>query len=299
MAVHAAGLEERVVKQPLGGDLQWFRTFARRYPLPTVCGIAAVLITLLGVFATVVSPDDPSSAQCPGKGPGTKLAALAGHGFHRQGRAQPHTPRDEMVPVRRRHVRAAGHHVGSRVGGCQRLSRRPVRLASRACGRSAVVLSAGTPGAVARLGPWSEHGNGHPVHRRHQGGLRRPDHPVPGVGREGDSVRRSCQEPGIPVLENHLSSHRAPVHRDVPGSRHDVPRHRHRARGHAGLPRRRHSASHADVGQHAGRRGVHADPQWHLVVFPGAAIVITVLAFNQFGDGLRDALDPRLRGTNL
>jgi ABC-type dipeptide/oligopeptide/nickel transport system permease subunit len=24
-----------------------------------------------------------------------------------------------------------------------------------------------------------------------------------------------------------------------------------------------------------------------------------VLAFNQFGDGLRDALDPRLRGTNI
>jgi len=40
-------------------------------------------------------------------------------------------------------------------------------------------------------------------------------------------------------------------------------------------------------------------PQWHLVVFPGAAIVVAVLAFNQFGDGLRDALDPRLRGTNL
>jgi peptide/nickel transport system permease protein len=40
-------------------------------------------------------------------------------------------------------------------------------------------------------------------------------------------------------------------------------------------------------------------PKWHLVVFPGLAIVIAALAFNQFGDGLRDALDPRLRGTNL
>ena len=40
-------------------------------------------------------------------------------------------------------------------------------------------------------------------------------------------------------------------------------------------------------------------PKWHLVVFPGIAIVVAVLAFNQFGDGLRDALDPRLRGTNL
>jgi ABC-type dipeptide/oligopeptide/nickel transport system permease subunit len=40
-------------------------------------------------------------------------------------------------------------------------------------------------------------------------------------------------------------------------------------------------------------------PKLHLVVFPGAAIVITVLAFNQLGDGLRDAFDPRLGGTNL
>src|SRR5262249_26527090 len=34
----------------------------------------------------------------------------------------------------------------------------------------------------------------------------------------------------------------------------------------------------------------------HLVLFPGAAIVITVLAFNLIGDGLREALDPKLRG---
>jgi len=32
----------------------------------------------------------------------------------------------------------------------------------------------------------------------------------------------------------------------------------------------------------------------HLVFFPGIAIVITVLGFNLLGDGLRDALDPRL-----
>jgi oligopeptide transport system permease protein len=35
----------------------------------------------------------------------------------------------------------------------------------------------------------------------------------------------------------------------------------------------------------------------HLVFFPGMAIVITMLAFNFLGDGLRDALDPRLRGS--
>ncbi len=32
----------------------------------------------------------------------------------------------------------------------------------------------------------------------------------------------------------------------------------------------------------------------HLVFYPGIAIMITVLAFNLMGDGLRDALDPRL-----
>lgn len=33
----------------------------------------------------------------------------------------------------------------------------------------------------------------------------------------------------------------------------------------------------------------------HLIIFPGLAIVITVLAFNLLGDGLRDALDPRMK----
>jgi len=33
----------------------------------------------------------------------------------------------------------------------------------------------------------------------------------------------------------------------------------------------------------------------YFMVFPGMAIFITVLAFNLFGDGLRDALDPRGR----
>ena len=33
----------------------------------------------------------------------------------------------------------------------------------------------------------------------------------------------------------------------------------------------------------------------HLVFFPGIAIMLTVLGFNLLGDGLRDALDPRLR----
>jgi peptide/nickel transport system permease protein len=36
--------------------------------------------------------------------------------------------------------------------------------------------------------------------------------------------------------------------------------------------------------------------QWWLSLFPGIAIVATVLIFNVVGDGLRDLLDPRMRG---
>lgn len=33
---------------------------------------------------------------------------------------------------------------------------------------------------------------------------------------------------------------------------------------------------------------------WHITFFPGLAIFLTVLSFNLLGDGLRDALDPKL-----
>jgi peptide/nickel transport system permease protein len=36
--------------------------------------------------------------------------------------------------------------------------------------------------------------------------------------------------------------------------------------------------------------------QWWLSLFPGIAILVTVLVFNLAGDGLRDVLDPRMRG---
>ncbi len=34
---------------------------------------------------------------------------------------------------------------------------------------------------------------------------------------------------------------------------------------------------------------------WWVVTFPGLAILVTVLAINLMGDGLRDALDPKLK----
>lgn len=42
-----------------------------------------------------------------------------------------------------------------------------------------------------------------------------------------------------------------------------------------------------------GREFLYQAP--HIATFPGVAITITVLSLNLFGDGLRDALDPRLK----
>jgi len=42
-----------------------------------------------------------------------------------------------------------------------------------------------------------------------------------------------------------------------------------------------------------GRRFIRS--YWHMVTFPGLAIVTVVLAINMVGDGLRDALDPKLK----
>lgn len=38
------------------------------------------------------------------------------------------------------------------------------------------------------------------------------------------------------------------------------------------------------------------DTAWWLSLYPGMAILVTVLGYNLLGEGLRDALDPRLRG---
>ena len=34
---------------------------------------------------------------------------------------------------------------------------------------------------------------------------------------------------------------------------------------------------------------------WHITVFPGLMIIITIIALNMIGDGLRDALDPKMK----
>ncbi|MBA7493772.1 Dipeptide transport system permease protein DppC [subsurface metagenome] len=45
----------------------------------------------------------------------------------------------------------------------------------------------------------------------------------------------------------------------------------------------------------AGGRQFIFDAPW-LLIAPAVAILVTVLSFNLFGEGLRDALNPKLRG---
>ena len=45
----------------------------------------------------------------------------------------------------------------------------------------------------------------------------------------------------------------------------------------------------------SGARDYVVQGKWWYPTFPGLAIILTVLGFNLLGDGLRDALDPRLR----
>lgn len=45
-----------------------------------------------------------------------------------------------------------------------------------------------------------------------------------------------------------------------------------------------------------GARSLRSYP--HIVLFPAIALALTMFAFNFLGDGLRDALDPRMRGTS-
>jgi oligopeptide transport system permease protein len=44
-----------------------------------------------------------------------------------------------------------------------------------------------------------------------------------------------------------------------------------------------------------GWRAMRADP--HLIIFPAVTLSLVMLTFNFLGDGLRDALDPQMRGT--
>ena len=51
-------------------------------------------------------------------------------------------------------------------------------------------------------------------------------------------------------------------------------------------------------GNMVGEARAYAMTKPHVVIFPGIALFLVAMAVNLFGDGLRDKLDPKLRGKN-
>lgn len=49
------------------------------------------------------------------------------------------------------------------------------------------------------------------------------------------------------------------------------------------------------MGLHALLRRHYIRDNWNMTVFPGLCIAATIFSLNVLGDGLRDALDPKLR----
>ncbi len=100
-----------------------------------------------------------------------------------------------------------------------------------------------------------------------------------GLSKLPDHVRRAAAEPVVDDRRLHPAD---PRQRDPP-------------RGRARLPRRRRAAPHTDLG-HDDPGGPAAVPgRVPPVLIPGIMLVLTVMSVNIFGDGVRDALDPRPR----
>jgi peptide/nickel transport system permease protein len=55
-----------------------------------------------------------------------------------------------------------------------------------------------------------------------------------------------------------------------------------------------HAARDPKLGQHDGRRPRLFSLAPRIILFPGAALALMILAVNVLGDGLRDRLDPKL-----
>jgi dipeptide transport system permease protein len=70
---------------------------------------------------------------------------------------------------------------------------------------------------------------------------------------------------------------------------------RHPRRRRARLPRPRAQPPTPEWGSMLASALEFIQSAWWVVTLPGMAILITVLAFNLTGDGLRDALDPKLK----
>jgi peptide/nickel transport system permease protein len=294
-----AGLGKKVVKGPLKGVLHHLRRFARRSPVPAVWGMVAVVMTLMGVFAPAVAPDDPfrpnplARAQEPsGKHwlgtdfIGRDVLSRIIHGtkwslFVAVTSVLLGTTLGALWAIASAFFGGTFDLLGQRLGEVL-LSFPPILLAlllASALGASTftVILSI----AATRVA------YGMRIIRSQALVVNEIQY-VEAARSLGSSAWRimfrhiapQCIGPYLILITTSLGI--AIVLEATLGFLG------------AGIP-----PPTPTWGNMLGDAASMLIPKWHLVVFPGLAIVIAALAFNQFGDGLRDALDPRLRGANF
>jgi len=294
-----AGLETTVARKPRKSGLEQLRTFARRYPVPAVWGAVAVVMMLLGIFAAVVSPDDPlkpnplARAQEPSWQHwlgtdfiGRDVLSRIIHGtkwslFVAVTSVLLGTTLGAVWAIASAFFGGTFDLVGQRLVEVL-LSFPPILLAlllASALGASTatVILSI----AATRVAYGTRI-------IRSQALVVKEIQYVEAARSLGSSPWRimlrhiapQCIGPYLILITTSLGI--AIVLEATLGFLG------------AGIP-----PPTPTWGNMLGDAASMLIPKWHLVVFPGLAIVIAALAFNQFGDGLRDALDPRLRGTNL
>jgi ABC-type dipeptide/oligopeptide/nickel transport system permease subunit len=287
------------VKKPLERSLKWSRSFTRRYPLSAYWGIAAVLIILLGIFAPLVSPADPLKPNPLARAQGPSWQHWLGTDF---------IGRDVLSRIVHGttwslFVAITSVLLGTTLGGVWAvasaffggkfdllgerlvevlLSFPPILLAlllASALGASTwtVILSI----AATRVA------YGTRIIRSQALAVR----DIPYV----EAARGLGASPWR-IIFLHIAPQCIGVYLILVTTSLGIAIVLEATLGFlgAGIP-----PPTPTWGNMLGDAASMLIPKWHLVVFPGIAIVITVLAFNVFGDGLRDAFDPRLRGTNF
>ncbi len=284
---------------PLTGSRRWLQAFARRYPLPALCGSVAVFIVLLGVLAPWVSPDDPlrPNVLARAQGPswqhwlgtdfiGRDMLSRIVHGtkwslFVAITSVLLGTTLGAVWAVASAFFGGTFDLLGQRVVEVL-LSFPPILLAlllASALGASTwtVVLSIAATRVVY----------GTRIIRAQALAVKEVQYVEAARGLGSSSWRiifrhiaPQCIGPYLVLITTSLGI--AIVLEATLGFLG------------AGIP-----PPTPTWGNMLGDAASMLIPKWHLVVFPGMAIVIAVLVFNQFGDGLRDALDPRLRGTSI
>ena len=133
-------------------------------------------------------------------------------------------------------------------------------------------------------------------HRHHQLDRHRPAHPRPSSSSSSEmefvTAARAMGAGRLRIMFRHMLPQRA-----GPGAGADHLRHRRRDpdRKRPQLPRLRRLAAEPQLGHAAPLRPHAIQQMWWLILFPGLAIFLTVLAYNLIGEGLQEATDPRLR----